>query len=478
MVEFYTFSWTARIAITFLLGVCVLSQTLTFIINFYRQRLKTLRILETLFEASMLCEILLLSFLYGQVVNGYKNGFVVPTGYESIRILLFCVILIFIVVIIILRKDLFPLTVTPSALISLPIVENLLGHAFPWIFVITLILFLGRSIRVSIFSVRAIRTSISVLSVTHAVDSLHTGVLFSENDGYTLLSNRQMQKLMLAITGETFRNSMQFYDMLVSDQYASRYKKTDMGGQIIYILPDETAWIFTKTNIAFSMKNYVHLSATDVSEQWALTSKLQIQEQELKGKSDELKQTIANLYTLSREKEIENAKIRAHDILGQRLTVLLRTIQNERNLDYDLLTSLSKGLLAELKSEQSEIGPHDELNNIQHIFEAIGVELKFDGQLPDNNQQANLFVDIIREASTNAVRHGFATQVHIKSEQKEGQYRLIISNNGHKKTAPIIPGSGIEGMKKQVDFHGGHLDVTQYPLFTVSVVLPGGNQYA
>lgn len=477
MIEFYAFSWAARIGVVFILGVCVLSQTITLVINFYRQRMKTLRILEALFELAMLCEILLLSFLYGQVVNGYKNGFVVPTGYENIRIFLFFVVLMFIVIIIVLRKDFLPLTVTPSALISLPIIENFLGHAFPWIFVIALILFLGRSLKVSIFSLKSIRTSISSLSIVHAVNSLHTGVLFSENDGYMLLSNRQMQNLMLAITGQTFRSSLQFYDMLASDQYASRYKKMDMGGQMVYLLPDETAWMFTKTDIPFSMENYIHLSATDVSEQWALTSKLQVQAQKLKHKSDELKRTIANLYTLSKEKEIENAKVRIHDILGQRLTVLLRTIQDDRNLDYDLLTSLSKGLLAELKADQSEVGPYEELNNIQKIFNAIGVEINFEGQLPDNNDQADLFVDIIREASTNAVRHGFATEIKVKFEQKENQYHLTISNNGHTATAPIIPGGGIGGMKKQVDIQGGRLDVTQNPLFTITVVLPGGNQY-
>ena len=52
-------------------------------------------------------------------------------------------------------------------------------------------------------------------------------------------------------------------------------------------------------------------------------------------KSNELKKTIANLHILSKEWEIENAKMRAHDSLGQRLTVLIRTIQNKHNLDYD-----------------------------------------------------------------------------------------------------------------------------------------------
>ncbi len=316
------------------------------------------------------------------------------------------------------------------------------------------------------------------MSVIQAIDTLHTGVLFSEDDGTILLSNHQMQNLMIAITGKIFRNAVSFYDVLASDRYESRYKKAALDGHIVYLLPDETAWMFTKTEILFRMKKYIHISVADVSELWALTAKLQRQNQELRQKSDELMETIANLHVLSKEWEIENARMRAHDILGQRLTVLLHTIQNDHNLDYELLTSLSKGLLDELKANKSETGPYDELESIQRIFAAIGVDIQFEGQLPDNTQQASLFVDIIRESSTNAVRHGFASQINIHAEPKEDAYKLIITNNGHTTSAPLASGSGIETMRKKVGAQGGNLDIYHHPLFTLSVVLPGGDQNA
>ena len=311
----------------------------------------------------------------------------------------------------------------------------------------------------------------------HAIDTLHTGVLFCENDGYTLLSNYQMQKLMIAITGRIFRNAIQFYEMLVSDQYESRYKKAELDGQMIYLLPDGTAWMFTKTDIPFRMKNYVHISVADVSGHWNLTTRLQQQNQKLRRKKDELTKTIANLHIFSKEREIENARMRAHDILGQRLTVLLRTIQDENNIDYDLLTSLSKGLLDELKAEKSETRPYDELESIQQIFAAIGVDINVEGQLPDNVEHAGLFVDIIREGSTNAARHGFASKINVVTEATEDAYNLTITNNGHTTTVPITPGGGIGVMRKKVNAQGGNLDIRQHPLFTVSVVLPGGDQY-
>ena len=477
MIEFFRFSWVARSLITFILGICVLTQTLGIIFNFYRRRETTFRVFENLHEVSILCEIMVFSILYGQFINSYKNGFLVPSGYENIRIGIFALVSILALIVSGFNRTFMPFIIIPATAISLPFLEKLMGAAYPWLYIGALVFFLGRSIWISIFSVNRIKTSISALSVIHAVDTLHTGVLFSEDNGYTLLSNYQMQNFMLATTGKVFRNSIEFYNFLLSGKCESRYEKAELDGQTVYLLPDRSAWMITKSSISLGLKSYIHISVADVSEVWALTSELQLQNQELSYKSKELKKTIANLHILSEEKEIENAKMRAHDILGQRLTVLLSTIQNANNLDHDLLTKLSKGLLEEIKADQVEADPYHEVKNIQQIFTAIGVDIKFEGLLPDNSQQAGLCVDIIREGSTNAVRHGFATQINIQGESKENTFKLTINNNGYTRTSPITPGSGIRVMKKRVGAQGGTFDILYEPLFTIYVVLPGCGKY-
>lgn len=477
MTEFYTFSWMAHIFIISILGICVLAQTSALLLNFFRHGIDVSQAFKNFFEVLILFEIIVFSFLYGQMLNGYNNGFLLPTGYINIRIIVFLAILIFALLVFIFKKDLLIISLIPATLISLPIMETLLGAIYPWFFVGALVFFLLRSIKISISSIKGIQTNTSIFSVMHAVDTLHTGVLISEEDGFPLLSNHQMYNLMLAFTGKIFRNSIEFYDVLHSDKYKSRFKKADLEGQRVYILNDGTAWIFTKTDISFMMKKYIHISAADVTELWTLTAKLQEQEEELKHKSNKLKETIANLHILSKKREIDNAKMRAHDILGQRITVMLRIIQNEKNLDYDLLKSLSKGLLAELKVENTEIKPYEELKRIQKVFNDIGINIEFQGLLPDNNQQACLFVDIIRESCTNAVRHALATEINIKSEAIDRKNKLTINNNGRTPMEPITPGNGIKVMKKKVSAQGGNLDIIHRPIFTLSVVLPGGEDY-
>ncbi len=477
MINILGFSWTTHILITVIIGLCVLSQTLALGSTFYSRMLNIELFFDNLLELSILLEIIIFSLMHGQIVNGFKNGFVIPSGYENARILFFLIIIILALIVSIIKRKISPTIILIPSLISLPIIEKFLGSVYIYFFISSLLFFFQRSINICIFKIKEIKTNISALSVKNAIDTLHTGVLFSEQDGNILLINYQMQNLMYALTGNIFRNSIQFYELLIKNKNESNYKIVELDGQNVYILSDETAWMYTKTDIKLKSKSYVNISFADVSELWMLTCKLQIQNQKLNNISDELKKTISNLHILCKEREIKNAKIRAHDILGQRLSILLGNIQNKKNIDSDFLKSLSINLLEELKEERQEIDAYDELKSIVKVFDAIGVVINYEGKLPNDQNQACLIIDIIREGSTNAVRHGFATQIDIKMEKTKHYYKMIITNNGHTTLTPFIYGSGIKEMKNIVRTQGGILDILQYPVFTLSVLLNGGAKY-
>lgn len=474
MIKLYGFSETARMFITILLGMAVLFQTLAMIFNYYSKRSNRINSFKNLLELSILLEILVFSLLHGQVINGYRYSFLISGGYDKFRIIVFILILSLVAVISIWEGSFRLVIIIPAAMISLPVMEKILGSAYPVCFIVVLFFFLGRSIIICVRSIRIIRTKISALSITHAIDTLHTGVLLSESDGHILLCNEQMQDLMQTFTGRMYRNAIQFYDRLVSDHNEFKIELNKLDQQIVYQGSDGTKWMLTKTDIYSDGKKYLQLSLSDVTEFWRLTDKLQAKNQELRRKSDELKATMDNLHRLSHHKELEQAKMRAHDILGQRLSVLLRIIQNEKELDLELLTALSKDLLAELKAEQKERSPEEELINIQQVFHAIGVDINFVGQLPKNLKLARLLVEVIREASTNAVRHGFATEINIQVNRNENNYDLIIKNNGDVLNEPITPGSGLRLMKKKVAAQGGTLNILQKPVFTLLITIPGG----
>jgi len=444
MLELYTWGWAARALVTLLLALCVLTQTVAMILSFYGRR----RRLKTLLELGVLALVLRLSLPHGQVITSFSIGLIAPVGRGALR----------------------------------PVLEH---PAFAYFYLAVLLACLARSIYVSLRRYRSLRTSISALSVKNAIDSLHTGVLFSRPDGFILLSNARMQRLMTALTGRVQRSGRDFYCMLASGNLRPGCRKAEFEGQIVCLLPkaslgspSDTAWMFTRTQLSIKGKVYTQLTAADITERWELTARLQWQNEQLERRAGELERAIANLHTLSRERETQRARMRAHDILGQRLTLLLRAVRNERDVrleqafDYGLLRSLSHGLMDELKSGGVP-SPQDFLDSLRQEFGSIGVEIRLEGPLPEGCAQGALFADIVREGVSNAVRHGFATQVDIRIEHAGAGCRMQITDNGPP-PGDFTEGGGLGGMREKVESQGGTMRVAARPRFLLEIELPGG----
>ncbi len=299
-----------------------------------------------------------------------------------------------------------------------------------------------------------------------AIDALHTGVLFCEKSGLILLCNERMQTLMRQLTGYVHRNGNTFSELLLTGDVLPGCKKRELERQVVYLLSDHSAWMFTWTELQLKRKIYVQLTAADITERWELTEQLQGQEEKLKQRRDEISAAIANLHKLSRERETQKAKMRAHDILGERLTLLLRAIRSEQAPEYDLLRALSGGLIDELKAAE-DMTPQDKLDSLVNIFGTLGVSIETIGELPNDHEKARLFVEIAREAVTNAVKHGFATEVTIRTNGE----RMEISDNGFS-CGEIKEGGGLSGMRRRLSPFGGALFVQIEPRFTLTVELP------
>ena len=110
---------------------------------------------------------------------------------------------------------------------------------------------------------------------------------------------------------------------------------------------------------------------------------------------------------------------------------------------------------------------------MKQTFASIGVDILFDGSLPADSGKGQLFVDIAREAITNAVRHGLATQVRISAEEVAGESRMQITNNGHGISEIIKEGGGITGMRRRLSEWSGELAISTASQFSLNVAIPG-----
>ena len=477
MAEFYSWPQAGCSMVTFCIALGVLAQTLAVVMSFYRQRRSRKHILEGVFELSILAQILVCSLLFGQVMQSYPVLLIAPTGYGVSRLIAFAALVLMAAAVIFGTRRLWPLLIIAVAGTTLPMLEPLMGNAFAYLYLLSMLFFLGRSVYVGLSRFREIKTSISALSVKNAIDSLNTGIMFCEDDGFILLCNTRMNRLMSALTGKIQRNGRRFYELFTQGKINPDCETTWLEGQSVCLLPDGSAWMFTITELNIKKRKYMQLTATDISERWRLTAELQSQNEQLKQRGNELNETIANLHILSHERETQRAKMRAHDILAERLTVMLRAARSASAPDYATLRLLSRGLLDKLKDVQSAPSPQEELAILKQTFEPIGVEVHIDGQLPEDGAKARLVTDIAREAVTNAVRHALATNVFIHMDRFGGGLHLRITDNGIPPSgSEIKEGGGLGGMREKLKPLGGALYVAVQPRFMLSVDLPGGDE--
>lgn len=321
---------------------------------------------------------------------------------------------------------------------------------------------------------RSIKNDISAVSIVFAIDTIKTGLLVYKDNGQILLINNQMQELMLLLTNKTFRNANDFEDYFKNKENSLLFIKEDLDGQNAYILSNKNVWMFSQKEIIIKNCHYHHLIASDVTTLWKLKAKLDEKNVQLEKKSIQLKKTIDNLYIASKVKEIEYFSSRVHDILGQHLSLMLRTIESGEQLDIKTIKSMADNLLILIVEEDINEKSYDKFLGIKNMFNVIGVNISLIGILPKDKKRANLIIDLIRESTTNAVRHGFASQINVNLELKPKYIKVEIANNGYSPKDRITFGSGINEMKRKVIEIGGNFNIIQTPIFKVIAIIPGG----
>ena len=104
------------------------------------------------------------------------------------------------------------------------------------------------------------------------------------------------------------------------------------------------------------------------------------------------------------------------------------------------------------------------------------MQIDVEGALPEDARVAAAFLQIIREASTNATKHAQAHRVHVRLWQErtdaDAVAHMTISNDGSPAPVSYREGTGIPGMRHVAQDLGGSLEVHAAPPFTLTVSIP------
>ncbi|MCL2045276.1 MAG: hypothetical protein FWG88_02685 [Oscillospiraceae bacterium] len=472
MSYFYTITTYARVWITLLIAMSVLLQMLALYLLLFRRKQSPIWWTQISLEILILLQLFTLSLMHGQLMQASHMGLYITRDYGIMRNILFTAITaLSLIGTIYGKKPKNAYCIVISAM-TFPLLEQSFSTAFPVLFLLALILWTIRSISIVIEQQKGMKEELSAMSIRSAMDFLGTGVMFCEKNGYIVLVNMEMQRLMMKITGRIHRNGKHFYDLIASGDLLDGWVTRFFQDQNVCIYQDGSAWVFGTIELSIGKKKYLQITATDITEQWKLIALLQSRNEELLQRQASLSRAIKNVNVLTYEIETQKAKMRVHDVLSERLTLLIRTVRGEHDVDQKLLLGYTKGLMEDLKAVRTTPSPMDELDSIIETYAYVNVAVIVNGKLPDDKEVSQLFVDIIREAVSNAVRHGFATEVNVDIDQGKSESTINITDNGYVSPEGIKEGGGILGMKSRVEPLGGFISVASSPQFELTVIIP------
>ena len=382
-----------------------------------------------------------------------------------------------------------------------PLVLSLLGSTRLAMLAIDAGYFLFRSIFLTVLDMKSRRRIVSPLSIDEALRRLPEGILYANEEGRTMIVNDTMRRCLskLGISGDAAKasnlwealgqKSADGHGISVPPEFAER----PGAWVILRIDPDEirlfsfegpgfdteTRYLASRRletdppqgEIARSLLGetpFTRVIAYDVTGEIRILEEIERTNAELEASQGELRSSMSTVQEAAENEAMLRMRGRVHDVIGQRLSMLHRSLEDNAISDEQLeqLKPLLNGILDDLAAE-THIAPADELEATVSAFSLTGVAITVEGELPADGAYAKIMADCIREAATNAVKHALARNVYATIVGNSAR----ISNDGNQPSAPVRESTGLTNMRRAIESAGGTLDITLEP-FTLSIVLP------
>lgn len=206
----------------------------------------------------------------------------------------------------------------------------------------------------------------------------------------------------------------------------------------------------------------------DITEEYKLHQKLNGQNKKLKENNKKILLSIDNIEKLEKEKNLLKLKNKYHDILGQNLSILQQYL-NKENITQENFEEIKFMIQKMFIDIEDTDDTNANLENLIKIHKKNGTDIIIDGKLPQNKETAKVFFEIIREATTNAIRHAGSSKVFVNIKETLEETYMIITNDGRKPNEFITENQGIKDMRRKVEKLGGMFYISTVPEFSVNI---------
>lgn len=206
----------------------------------------------------------------------------------------------------------------------------------------------------------------------------------------------------------------------------------------------------------------------DITEVYELHQKLNEQNRKLEENNKKILLSIDNIEELEKEKNLLKLKNKYHDILGQNLSILQQYL-NKENITQENFEEIKFMIQKMFIDIEDTDDTNANLENLIKIHKKNGTDIIIDGKLPQNKETAKVFFEIIREATTNAIRHAGSSKVFVNIKETLEETYMIITNDGRKPNEFITENQGIKDMRRKVEKLGGMFYISTVPEFSVNI---------
>lgn len=206
----------------------------------------------------------------------------------------------------------------------------------------------------------------------------------------------------------------------------------------------------------------------DITEVYELHQKLNEQNRKLEENNKKILLSIDNIEELEKEKNLLKLKNKYHDILGQNLSILQQYLNKEKisQENFEEIKFMIQKMFIDIEDTDDT---NTNLENLIKIHKKNGTDIIIDGKLPQNKETAKVFFEIIREATTNAIRHAGSSKVFVNIKETLEETYMIITNDGRKSNEFITENQGIKDMRRKVKKLGGMFYISTVPEFSVNI---------
>ena len=103
---------------------------------------------------------------------------------------------------------------------------------------------------------------------------------------------------------------------------------------------------------------------------------------------------------------------------------------------------------------------------------SLGIKVSLDGTFPEDAVVKEIFLSVIRECMTNAVRHAGAKELYVRLVCSNHTAAVSVTNSGAVPAGNIVEGGGLTSLRILVKKSGGTMEIKTVPGFELTVSVP------